>query len=158
MVVCLYWKDLLAERHRPYVECGLRVVTAGHMLDPDFVVRLYNYLPHFSYVTGNEVGTHVMLALEMGIPYFHFGEHPRYVDRTVGDPAMGHGAVGKVIDNEAIMDRNMSRRLYELLPDAAGTPTISTELAELGRFIARLRRATRRRRAAPLHRHGVPGA
>jgi hypothetical protein len=133
-VVCVYWRDLMAGRHRPYLDEGLRVVSAGHMFDPDFIARLYGYLPFFRYVTGNEVGTHAILALEMGIPYFHLGERPRYVDLTGGDPTLAQRTPGKVYEYDAIMDRSMSRRLYALLPGAEA-PAISEELAEFVRYL-----------------------
>ena len=86
VVVCLYWKDILHNQAKPFLDRGLPVVTAGHMADPTFVERLYALMSRFRYVTGNDVGSHATFALEMGIPYFHLGDLPFVRDETGGDP------------------------------------------------------------------------
>jgi hypothetical protein len=38
--ICIYWKDVLMGRDKIYKEYGFECVTAGHMLDPNFLPRL----------------------------------------------------------------------------------------------------------------------
>lgn len=66
--VCLYWRDVVAGGDAPYRARGIRVVTAGHMYDPDFVPRLLGILGSATAVVTNEPGTHVVYAALLDRP------------------------------------------------------------------------------------------
>ncbi len=72
VTVCLYWKDLQLNRQLPFQQRGLRVVSAGHMFDPLFMLRLYHLCSMHRYAAGNETGSHMFYALQAGCSYFHF--------------------------------------------------------------------------------------
>jgi FkbM family methyltransferase len=76
VTVCLYWKDLLAGRHIPFLERGMAVVTTGHMADPDFATTFYAILRRHRYCTSNMVGSYTFYAVEMGLPFFIHGVPP----------------------------------------------------------------------------------
>lgn len=78
ITVCLYWKDLLAERHTPFLKRGIAVTTAGHIADPDFAVTFYDILRQHCYCTSNMAGSYTFYAIEMGIPFFLHGEPPLF--------------------------------------------------------------------------------
>lgn len=78
VTVCLYWKDLLAGRHTPFIERGMAVVTTGHMADPDFATIFYTILRRHRYCTSNMVGSYTFYAVEMGMPFFIYGMPPAF--------------------------------------------------------------------------------
>ena len=60
--VCLYWRDVQLGRAADYARHGLEVVTAGHLYDPSFLLRLRDLLASAAAIVTNEVGTHVVYA------------------------------------------------------------------------------------------------
>jgi predicted O-methyltransferase YrrM len=76
--VCMYWKDILADRHKNFQKHGIRVYTAGHYSDVNFVDNFYNIMRNFRYCTGNTIGSHAFYSIDMGIPYFIYGPIPDY--------------------------------------------------------------------------------
>lgn len=64
--VCMYWKNYLMGEAREYVSRGLRVVSAGHMFDRDFMLRLHDLARHHLYATANEMGSHLFLTVASG--------------------------------------------------------------------------------------------
>jgi len=90
VTVCLYWKDLVNGAHRPLLEKKIPVVTAGHMADPSFVVNFYNILRKHSYSTSNMMGSYTFYSIEMDIPFFLYGENPRF-NNWGGDPNRPQG-------------------------------------------------------------------
>lgn len=130
--VCIYALDLLKGRHRPYLEAGLPILSAGHMADPGFTTRLYDFLRRARFTTGNEIGTHSILSLEMGIPYFHSGPQPRY---RPGAGAAEHASIadtlGKPLLSPTDYNRPKSARLRALIPTVTDDVVISPDLAAL---------------------------
>ena len=122
--VCLYWKDLLMKRHIPYLRRGLPVYTAGHLFDTQFIPKFYEILSHFKYTTGNDIGSHTIYSLEMGIPYFRTDRKIEYREVVLGDPSAGETHEGPIM-----------RKLISLLPDQTGIPYISEELRSLVEYL-----------------------
>lgn len=72
ITVCLYWKDFNLNRHIPFKEKGLSIVSAGHMFDPLFLFRFYHLCSTHKYAAGNELGSHLFYAIKAGCSYFYF--------------------------------------------------------------------------------------
>jgi hypothetical protein len=70
VTVCIYWRDYELGRHRPFVERGLRVVSAGHINDPAFTFRLAHLLSAHRYATGNQLGSSLFYAAVAGCETF----------------------------------------------------------------------------------------
>lgn len=66
VTVCIYWKDYLHGKAKPYEAAGLPVVSAGHMFDPEFLIRLFGICRRFRYATSNELGSHVPFSIHGG--------------------------------------------------------------------------------------------
>jgi hypothetical protein len=129
LTVCMYWKDILEGRHLFYSRKGIRVVTAGHIADPCFLEIIYGYLRQFKYTTGNFTGTHSIMSLEMGIPYFNSGPTPIWEDRTGGDVDFLESVGGA--GNSLRMDqlpRPIGSLIDKLLPKPGKNMEISDEL------------------------------
>lgn len=72
--VCLHMHDINKNRHKEFLEHGIPVFTAGNTRDYRFVERLYSIIRNFAYTCSNEVGTITFFSIEMGIPFFIYGE------------------------------------------------------------------------------------
>lgn len=84
-VAMVYWKDALLGRHAPFLERGIRCLTAGHMFDTQFIAQFYTILREFHCAAGDDIGTAAFLAAEMGLPFLRLGSLPHYVSRTGQD-------------------------------------------------------------------------
>ena len=71
VTVCVYWKDYLHGRHLPFAEKGLKVVSAGHMFDPLFLLRLHHLCSMHEYSSGNSFGSHLFFSVHSGCTYRH---------------------------------------------------------------------------------------
>jgi len=70
VTVCIYWRDFQLGRHSPFLDRGLRVVSAGHMYDPAFLFRLYYLCQSHRYACGNHVGSSLLYAVLAGCRFF----------------------------------------------------------------------------------------
>jgi hypothetical protein len=70
--VCLYWKDILMGRDKPYKKHGFECVTAGHIYDPMFLSRLKSIIEVSAMTATNGVGTHIGYCILMGKPVYYF--------------------------------------------------------------------------------------
>ncbi len=66
VIVCLYYNDILLNRHKPYEEMGYRIVTAGRRDDPFFLSRLKSFINISDYSLSNSVGTHIGYCAFLG--------------------------------------------------------------------------------------------
>ena len=89
---CVYWMDVIKERHKAFEKYGIKVVTNGHIYDPNFVFNCLKYISEHKYCTGNELVSSMFYAVEMGIPFFLFGND--------------QGLVSEVFDHRKKVDRH----------------------------------------------------
>lgn len=74
----IYYRDYLLGVHELFIEEGFDVVTAGHIADDTFVDTFYDTMSRFKYVIGNDTGSNLYYAVEMGIPFFFHGLKGKY--------------------------------------------------------------------------------
>lgn len=70
VTVCIYWRDYELGRHKPFVERGLKVVSAGHIYDPGFLFRLYCLCQEHRFAASNSVGSSLLYSVLAGCSYF----------------------------------------------------------------------------------------
>jgi hypothetical protein len=75
IVVCIYFRDVHKGYHKIFYENGLNITTIGHGSRYDFIPRFYNILKKFKYVTSNQIGSYTFYALDLGIPFFLYGNN-----------------------------------------------------------------------------------
>lgn len=68
--VCLYWRDVLNGTHKIYQKYGFECVTAGHVLDVNFLPRLKAIIKTASVTVSNLPGTHVGYCTLLNKPHF----------------------------------------------------------------------------------------
>ncbi len=78
ITVCIYWSDLLKNRHKSFLEKKINVVTAGHMADPNFTHNFYHILKKHKYGSSNQISSCAFYCVEMGIPFFLYGDEPLF--------------------------------------------------------------------------------
>lgn len=78
ITICIYWSDLLKNRHKPFLDKKINVVTAGHMADPSFTHNFYHILRKHKYGTSNQISSCTFYCVEMGIPFFLYGDEPLF--------------------------------------------------------------------------------
>ena len=71
VTVCIYWRDYELGRHLPFHYRGLRVVSAGHIYDREFLFRLYFLCRSHLYAASNSLGTHLAYSLISGCTFFY---------------------------------------------------------------------------------------
>jgi glycosyltransferase involved in cell wall biosynthesis len=74
--VCIYWRDFNLGHHKPFQERGLPVVSAGHIYDKNFLIRLYHLMSQHKYAAGNSLGSHIFYSTYAGCSYFHLENFP----------------------------------------------------------------------------------
>lgn len=68
--VCLYWTDVLKGHYKIYQDFGFETVTAGHILDPNFIPRLRSIINLSSYTISNGISTHIAYCLFLNKPHY----------------------------------------------------------------------------------------
>ncbi len=71
ITVCLYWKDVLRGTAAPFEKHGFRIVTCGHFLHPDFLLRFYDLCRRHRYSCSNSIATSFSLSVLSGCQFFY---------------------------------------------------------------------------------------
>lgn len=72
ITVCIYWKDFNLGAHIPFLNSGMKVVSAGHIYDNEFLFRFFHLCSLHRYAAGNGLGSHIFYSVKSGCSYFHF--------------------------------------------------------------------------------------
>ena len=88
VTICLHIHDMERKKDEIYKKNGFNVVSAGPLLVQgfEFVQKFYDILRSFKYATSNQVGSYSFYAVEMGIPFFIYGEQAAL--KNTGEPLM----------------------------------------------------------------------
>lgn len=73
ITVCLGHHDMDTIRYK-YEKYGFKIVSAGDPYDKNFVIKFYNLLKVNRYSTSNRIGSYTLYSVEMGIPFFFYGD------------------------------------------------------------------------------------
>lgn len=79
---CIYMRDVDKMQHRIFMKHNIPVYTVGHVSDYRFAKRFYDLLKNFKYSTSNIIGSYTYYSVEMGIPFFAYGEEAQYFNNT----------------------------------------------------------------------------
>lgn len=114
VTICLLAPDIKMGRDKIYRQHGFSVVSAGDKLrgNISFVRNFYEILSNYKYATSNEIGTYSFYSVEMGIPFFLYGDEPTIVNVSKKDPNIG--AQAKTSD---FVDGKMANKLFSTGPN-----------------------------------------
>ncbi len=115
--VCMYWRDLALGHDAPFRQRGFPIVSAGHIYDLAFPLRLHHLLQRHRYAAGNDLGSHMAHALASGCGYFHVGPPMHGRTDQLLRPASRVGEVPWIRP-----DLSVVRPLYDRLVDVFGAP------------------------------------
>lgn len=76
VTVCLHWQDLARKREAEFARRGMRVVSAGHLTDQEFLFRMIHLMSQHRYAASNAVASNLFYAVWLGMPYFLVGRQP----------------------------------------------------------------------------------
>lgn len=79
--VCLHYHDIKIGRHKIYFKNNIPVYTAGNDYQY-FVERYYDILKKFKYASSNQATTSLYYAVEMGIPFFVYGNKSKQINKS----------------------------------------------------------------------------
>jgi len=68
--ICIYWKDFLNGKHIAYEKRGFKIVSAGHIYDENFLIRLYFLLSNHKYASSNDIGSSLFYSVKSGCSFF----------------------------------------------------------------------------------------
>ncbi|GAB1543055.1 hypothetical protein NUACC21_57290 [Scytonema sp. NUACC21] len=78
VTVSIYWKDFELGRHIPFQKRGMRIVSAGHMFDKNFLLRFYHLCSTHRYSASNEIGSNLFFSIKAGCSYFYMDKFQYY--------------------------------------------------------------------------------
>jgi len=78
ITVCVYWRDFNLGHHLPFEKRGMRIVSAGHIYDPNFLFRFYHLCSLHKYSCSNAHGTAIFYSIKSGCSYFHLDADDLY--------------------------------------------------------------------------------
>lgn len=70
--ICIYWKDVLLNRHKYYQNHGFECVTAGHILDPNFLPRVKSIIQTADLTISNDASSPLSYCVAMNKPHIIF--------------------------------------------------------------------------------------
>lgn len=76
--ICLHMHDINKNMQREFLKEKFPVYTAGNTSDIRFSERFYELIKHFKYTASNAIGSNTFYSVEMGIPFFFYGDPPDY--------------------------------------------------------------------------------
>ncbi len=91
---CLHFQDIRIGRHEIYLKNNIPVYSAGDDFNL-FIERFYEILRKFKYASSNQVGSSLFYAVEMGVPFFVYGNKAENINKS--DP---NYPLGKLTDYE----------------------------------------------------------
>lgn len=104
--VCLHRDEIKSGVYRKFYDAGIDVYTAGDPNDIDYAKRFYETLSKFKYATSNQEGSYLFYAVEMGIPFFIYGEEVFFKD-YVNDK-------NEFIERHSVCEFDEAKKVYNM--------------------------------------------
>lgn len=89
ITICMHMHDIRKGTHMDFIREGFEVVTAGNTLDQRFIERFYEIISSHKYATSNTPGSYLYYCVEMGLPFFVYGDKPKYINHSDRNLAIG---------------------------------------------------------------------
>ncbi len=114
--ICLHVSDICKGLHREFSDNGFEVFSAGTVQDERFAENFYQIIRNFKYATSNIGGGYLYYCVEMGLPFFLYGNEPNYINR--GDQNIENGQYTSYKQHSAYqeMEALFSRPVLEITP------------------------------------------
>lgn len=83
VLFCVYWSDILRNKHNIFINKGYKVVTAGCAGDSNFLSRLKSIIKLSDVVMSNGIGSHMGYAIYLDKPFYLFFQEYKYDFRSI---------------------------------------------------------------------------
>ncbi len=104
--ICLYWKDVQNKVDKIYKSFGFECVTAGHVLDSNFLPRLKSIIECSSYTISNDLGTQSAYCLLLKKPHtiihqklFFKGRRSEVLSSRIAKENINHKKLLSILSN-----------------------------------------------------------
>lgn len=87
--ICMHMHDINKGLHKKFTDAGFEVVTAGNTSSQNYIEKFYQIIVDFKYATSNIPGSYLYYCVDIGIPFFIYGEKPIYLN--ISDPNLSMG-------------------------------------------------------------------
>jgi hypothetical protein len=82
LVLCMHMHDINKKHHLQYRKYNLPIVTCGNTSSIHFVDEFYKLTTQFKFASSNTAGSQLYYCIEMGMPYFLFGDTPKLLNKS----------------------------------------------------------------------------
>lgn len=127
--VCLYYREIISGIYKHFLNNGITIYCAGHMLDSNFPLNFYRILQQFKYSSSNSPCSSGYYSIEMGIPFFLFGESPQIFNHG-NDPNYPENIISPIIHENIVHHDLISEEVRMMTYDLNSKISISKELKE----------------------------
>ncbi len=114
LVLCMHMHDINKKHHLEYRKYGLPIVTCGNTSSINFVDEFYKLTTQFKYASSNTAGSQLYYCIEMGMPYFLFGDTPDLLNKSDTNLPLG---VLKQKNETAIKIHKEEQKLFREMTD-----------------------------------------
>ena len=82
LVICMHMHDINKGYHKKYRKYNIPIITFGNTSSVNYVDEFYLTTTKFKYATSNTPGSQLYFCIEMGMPYFLFGDVPTLINHS----------------------------------------------------------------------------
>lgn len=136
--VCIYWKDVLLGKHKYYQSKGLECITAGHILDPQFLPRVKSIIETADLTISNDASSPLSYCIYMGKPHIIFYQRPKMVGRRYFKKVMSDywksDPYKQVVKEFSKISFFITKKQHELINYYCGTSNIKSK-SELKKIV-----------------------
>lgn len=129
--VCIYWKDVLLGKHLYYLNQGFECVTAGHMLDPNFLPRLKSLILISDLTASNIISSQAGFCVYLNKPHillknkFDIKTNKEWTNR-IREIFSSPGYI-EVSDEFSKLNYKITKKQKELIKKYWGTDNVKTK-------------------------------
>lgn len=136
--VCIYWKDVLLGKHKYYQSKGLECITAGHILDPQFLPRVKSIIETADLTISNDASSPLSYCIYMGKPHIIFYQRPQMIGRRYFKKVMSDywksDPYKQVVKEFSKISFFITKKQHELMNYYCGTSNIKSK-SELKKIV-----------------------
>lgn len=111
--VCLHYHDILIGRHKIYLKNNIPTYSAGNDFN-FFIERFYDILKKFKYSSSNQASSSLFYAVEMGIPFFVYGNKSENINKNDPNYVKGRLTDYEEYDSYKKLDKMFSGFNFEI--------------------------------------------
>ena len=125
ITICMYYYDIINGHYKIFEEEGFTVITNGYIANPKFPDYLYEHISSYKYTTSNHAGSYAFYSLEMGIPFFLYGDD---IKTNFKDFGLMNGVNMKDFVEENFLKTITKQMIFDINTDITITPDLKRSI------------------------------